>query len=70
IVGFLTMEQNREFGGRLVRNLRELLEDGVVVPNKFEELPNGLAGISHGLERLKNGSVSCMKLVTLPQETE
>ncbi|KAF9262113.1 GroES-like protein [Marasmius fiardii PR-910] len=70
IFAFFTIEQNREFGRRLVGSLAKLLEDGAVVPNKLEELPNGLAGIPEGLERLKNGKVSCLKLVALPQETK
>ncbi|KAI0326574.1 GroES-like protein [Cubamyces sp. BRFM 1775] len=45
--------------------------DGVVLiqPNKVEVLPNGLAGIPGGLERLENGQVSGIKLIARPQET-
>ena len=38
-------------------------------PNKVEVLPNGLAGIPDGLERLKQDKVSGRKLVARPQET-
>ncbi len=38
-------------------------------PNAFEVLPDGLAGIVGGLERLKNNQVSAKKLVARPQET-
>ena len=40
-----------------------------VQPNKIEVLPNGLAGIPEGLERMKQGKVSGIKLVVRPQET-
>ena len=38
-------------------------------PNRVEVLPNGLAGIPEGLERMKNNKVSGTKLVARPQET-
>lgn len=38
-------------------------------PNKVEVLPNGLAGIPDGLERLKQNKVSAKKLIARPQET-
>ncbi|KAF5371295.1 hypothetical protein D9758_004249 [Tetrapyrgos nigripes] len=60
---------NREFGKVLYRNLTKYLQDGTIVPNRTEELPNGLAGIPDGLERLKNDQVSGTKLISLPQET-
>ena len=41
----------------------------VLQPNRVEVVPGGLAGIPAGLERLKNGSVSALKLVVHPQET-
>ncbi|KAF5371150.1 hypothetical protein D9758_004254 [Tetrapyrgos nigripes] len=60
---------NREFGKVQYRNLTKYLQDGTIVPNRTEELPNGLAGIPDGLERLKNDQVSGTKLISLPQET-
>ncbi|KAL0563225.1 hypothetical protein V5O48_018847 [Marasmius crinis-equi] len=62
-------EVYRPFGRALYRKLTQFLEDGTIVPNKVEELPNGLAGIPDGLERLRNDQVSGKKLVALPQET-
>ena len=38
-------------------------------PNNYEVIPNGLAGIPDGLERLKAGMVSATKLVARPWET-
>ena len=38
-------------------------------PNKVEILPDGLAGIPEGLERLKQNKVSATKLIARPQET-
>ncbi|KAJ7676589.1 hypothetical protein DFH06DRAFT_976173 [Mycena polygramma] len=49
-------------------NLPKLLKQGVITSNRYEVLPNGLAGIVGGLERLQNGSVSGVKLVAHPQD--
>ncbi|KAL1943250.1 hypothetical protein VTO73DRAFT_4325 [Trametes versicolor] len=45
------------------------LEEGLIKPNACEVVPNGLAGIAAGLERLKSGAVSAKKLGAHPQET-
>ncbi|KAJ3869875.1 GroES-like protein [Lentinula novae-zelandiae] len=60
---------NREFGLVLWRHLPRLLESGVFVPNRIEELPNGLSGIVDGLKKLEKGEVSGVKLVAFPQNT-
>ncbi|KAK7036609.1 hypothetical protein VNI00_011542 [Paramarasmius palmivorus] len=60
---------HRPLGNLLYKNFTQWLEDGTFVPNRVEELPNGLAGIVAGLERLKNNQVSGVKLVINPQET-
>ncbi|KAK7049305.1 hypothetical protein VNI00_005906 [Paramarasmius palmivorus] len=62
-------EVNRSFGIMINENFTKWLEDGTFVPNRVEELPNGLAGIVDGLERLKNNQISGIKLVVNPQET-
>ncbi|KAI0351750.1 GroES-like protein [Trametes cingulata] len=59
----------RTIGVQLYSRLTEWLREGVVVPNRVEVLPDGLAGIPEGLERLKNNKVSAMKLVARPHET-
>ena len=46
-----------------------LLTDGELQPNQVEVLPNGLAGIQEGLNRLEANQVSRLKLVVHPQET-
>ncbi|KAJ4471034.1 GroES-like protein [Lentinula edodes] len=61
--------ENREFGLVLWRHLPRLLESGVFVPNRIEELPNGLSGIVDGLNKLEKGEVSGVKLVAFPQNT-
>ena len=38
-------------------------------PNKVEVLPNGLAGIPDGLDRMEQNKVSATKLIAHPQET-
>ncbi|KAL0566504.1 hypothetical protein V5O48_015508 [Marasmius crinis-equi] len=69
VFGNVQPEANRPFGRALYKNLGQFLEDGTIVPNRPEELPNGLAGIVDGLERLQNDKVSGTKLIALPQET-
>ncbi|KAF5371197.1 hypothetical protein D9758_004229 [Tetrapyrgos nigripes] len=69
VLGSVHPPTNREFGKAQYRNLTKYLQDGTIVPNRTEELPNGLAGIPDGLERLKNNQVSGIKLISLPQET-
>jgi len=50
-------------------NLERLLKEGAIKPNRVEILPNGLAGIQEGLNRLEAGQVSRLKLVVHPQDT-
>ncbi|THU82644.1 NAD(P)-binding protein, partial [Dendrothele bispora CBS 962.96] len=71
VKGNAQIEPSREFvkvafGEKLPR----LIEEGIVVPNRVEDLPNGLEGIIDGLKRLKNNEVSGVKLVSHPQETK
>ncbi|KAL5486255.1 hypothetical protein ACEPAI_7301 [Sanghuangporus weigelae] len=47
----------------------KLAGNNAIRPNRIEVLPNGLAGISHGLDRLKKNKVSGSKLVARPLET-
>ncbi|KAK1229509.1 hypothetical protein PQX77_007432, partial [Marasmius sp. AFHP31] len=70
IFGSVQPAQNRPFGRALFKNLTQFLEDGTIVPNAVEEIPDGLAGIPDGLERLKKGQVSATKLIALPHETK
>ncbi|KAF9260469.1 GroES-like protein, partial [Marasmius fiardii PR-910] len=70
VFGNVHPEANRPFGRILYKNLTRFLEDGTIKPNRVEELPNGLAGIPDGLERLKKDQVSGVKLVALPHETK
>ncbi len=49
--------------------MRRALIRCVLQPNRVEVLPNGLAGIIDGLERMKKDQVSGTKLVARPQET-
>ncbi|KAJ6576889.1 chaperonin 10-like protein [Mycena vulgaris] len=58
----------REFGRLLWANLPGLVADGLIVPNRLEDLPDGLGGIVGGLERLQKGEVSGTKLVAHPLE--
>ncbi|KAI0051049.1 NAD(P)-binding protein, partial [Auriscalpium vulgare] len=67
--GVVHTADNQEKGGILYRVLPSLLAEGLIKPNAVEVLPGGLAGIVGGLERLKAGKVSGVKLVAHPQET-
>ncbi|KAJ6576890.1 chaperonin 10-like protein [Mycena vulgaris] len=58
----------REFGRLLWASLPGLVADGLIVPNRLEDLPGGLGGIVGGLERLQKGTVSGTKLVAHPLE--
>ncbi|KAI0760987.1 GroES-like protein [Trametes elegans] len=70
VFGSVHSPENREVGVKLYSHLTEWLAKGVIVPNRVEVLPNGLAGIPEGLERLKQNKVSGTKLVAHPQETK
>ncbi|KAJ7639350.1 GroES-like protein [Roridomyces roridus] len=66
VVGYLAVPEHTTFGKVVMRELQELLAKGVVVANPVEVLPNGVAGVIEGLERLQKGSVSGVKLVAHP----
>ncbi|KAF8072227.1 chaperonin 10-like protein [Lyophyllum atratum] len=66
VVAFNTLPQNRVVLEGLYKMLPLLLEEGVIKPNRFEILPDGLQGIIGGLQRLKDNQVSGVKLVALP----
>ncbi|KAI0656639.1 GroES-like protein [Cubamyces menziesii] len=68
-MGNVHIPHNRHVGAELYAHLTEWLQTGKVVPNRIEVLPNGLAGIPEGLERLENNKVSGTKLIVRPQET-
>ncbi|KAE9384262.1 GroES-like protein [Gymnopus androsaceus JB14] len=63
------IDPNIEFGKVMWKNLYKLLEEGVIKPNRVENVPNGLAGITDALLRFDGFSVSGVKLVVNPQET-
>ncbi|KAJ7505083.1 chaperonin 10-like protein [Mycena galericulata] len=64
-----TTHIHREFGVLLWKTLPKQVADGVIVPNRVEKLPNGLAGIVDGLKKMEDNLVSGVKLVVFPQET-
>ncbi|EIW58236.1 GroES-like protein [Trametes versicolor FP-101664 SS1] len=67
--GSVRLPFTEEMGVVLYKQLHGWLEKGLLKPNPVEVLPNGLAGVSDGLERMKAKKVSGMKLVARPQET-
>ncbi|THU90594.1 GroES-like protein [Dendrothele bispora CBS 962.96] len=58
VVGIPFLPTNQEFGKAMYKRLAKLIEDGDLLPNRVEDLPNGLEGIVDGLERLKKDQVS------------
>ncbi|KAF8343628.1 GroES-like protein [Amanita rubescens] len=52
----------------LYRKISSLLHEGAIKPIRYEVLPNGLAGIPDGLERMEKGLISRLKLVARPHE--
>ncbi|KAJ7483895.1 GroES-like protein [Mycena galericulata] len=60
--------EHTTFGKLIIKELPKLLEKDVIVPNRVEVVPNGLAGIPAALDRLKAGGVSGVKLIAHPQE--
>ncbi|KAI0822577.1 GroES-like protein [Trametes gibbosa] len=67
--GVVHLPQNNTTGAELFKRVTGWLEQGLIRPNAFEVLPDGLAGIPAGLERLKDNKVSAKKLVARPTET-
>ncbi|KAF8205431.1 chaperonin 10-like protein [Mycena galopus ATCC 62051] len=57
------------FGKLMIRELPRMIEEGVVVANRVELLPNGLSGIPDGLARMDAGTVSGVKLVAHPHDS-
>ncbi|EMD40083.1 hypothetical protein CERSUDRAFT_103952 [Gelatoporia subvermispora B] len=70
VFGAIAAPENQKLGISLCSKLTALLEEGAIKPMRVEVLPGGLSGVPHGLERLRNGQVSALKLVVRPQETE
>ncbi|KAI0741737.1 GroES-like protein [Daedaleopsis nitida] len=54
---------------KIAKTLTEWLRTGVIVPNRIEVLPGGLAGIPKGCDRMRDNKVSGIKLIVRPQET-
>ncbi|KAJ7755927.1 GroES-like protein [Mycena metata] len=68
VAGYAAVPEHTVFGKLLMKNLPEMLAKGAVVGNRYEVLPNGLAGILEGMERLQKGGVSGVKLIAHPQD--
>ncbi|KAI0715833.1 GroES-like protein [Cerioporus squamosus] len=70
VMGNFHMPENRALGVELFKRLEEWVAKGVLKPNRVEVLPDGIAGIPGGLQRMKNNQVSATKLIAHPQETQ
>ncbi|KIJ54532.1 hypothetical protein M422DRAFT_41802 [Sphaerobolus stellatus SS14] len=66
---FGTVHVQRELGISLYSKVTEYLESGKLKPNRVEILPDGLAGIPDGLQKMEDNKVSGVKLIARPQET-
>ncbi|EIN10099.1 GroES-like protein [Punctularia strigosozonata HHB-11173 SS5] len=69
VVGNVGYPGQVEIGRELYATLSQLLADGSIKPNRVQLLPEGLAGIPHGLDLMRQEQVSGNKLVVRPQET-
>ncbi|KAH9847266.1 GroES-like protein [Lenzites betulinus] len=69
VFGSARLPHTRETGVMLFKQLSGWLAKGQIKPNPVEILPNGLAGVNDGLERLKAKTVSGTKLIARPHET-
>ncbi|KAI0351739.1 GroES-like protein [Trametes cingulata] len=69
VYGSGLLPYNRDTTVAVFKQITGWLEKGLLKPNPVEVLPNGLAGIPEGLERLGNNKVSGKKLVARPHET-
>ncbi|KAJ3843007.1 GroES-like protein [Lentinula raphanica] len=69
VIGTPYTPVNRSFGLLLWKHLPKLLQQGVIQPNRIEEIPNGLLGVVDGLKKLEHGEVSGVKLVVFPQQS-
>ncbi|KAJ7682267.1 GroES-like protein [Mycena polygramma] len=67
-LGLVATPAHTTFGKLVMKNLPAMLEKGVIVANRYEVLPNGVAGIIGGMERLQEDRVSGVKLVAHPQD--
>ncbi|KAI0751385.1 GroES-like protein [Daedaleopsis nitida] len=65
----LRLPGNLALGVEVYKRLTEWLITGVVVPNRVEVLPGGLAAVPDGCDRLREDKVSGVKLIVRPQET-
>ncbi|KAK7046437.1 GroES-like protein [Favolaschia claudopus] len=66
---YLGRLEHTEFGRILIREVPMLVEQRVVVGNRVEIVPNGLAGIPDALDRIAVGAVRGVKLVAHPQDS-
>ncbi|KAF9563444.1 GroES-like protein [Agrocybe pediades] len=45
------------------------VESGVILPSRYEVLPNGLRGVAEGLQRMESDKISRLKLIVHPHDT-
>ncbi|KAK7040272.1 hypothetical protein VNI00_009739 [Paramarasmius palmivorus] len=68
VFGVVHFPTHREYGVKLIKQMERWVEEGVIVPNRVRDLPNGLAEIVEGLEAVKNNKTNGYKLIAHPQE--
>ncbi|KAF6755329.1 chaperonin 10-like protein [Ephemerocybe angulata] len=69
VMGDKVLPHNVQLLRDVYAQFTELLEKGDIKPNRVEVIPGGLNGVVEGLTRLEENTVSGVKLVVLPQET-
>ncbi|KAI0737454.1 GroES-like protein [Daedaleopsis nitida] len=68
-MGSFALQANKALGEEVCKRLTEWLRTGLLVPNRVEVLPGGLAGVLEECARMEANKVSGVKLVVHPQET-
>ncbi|KAG6901423.1 hypothetical protein C0995_012134 [Termitomyces sp. Mi166 len=68
VFGILRLPQNKKLLEGMYPKLSQFLEQGMIIPNRFQVLAGGLEGITKGLMELENDRVSGVKLVARPWE--
>ncbi|KAK7040273.1 hypothetical protein VNI00_009740 [Paramarasmius palmivorus] len=68
VIGVVHFPTHRAYGVKLIKQMERWVEEGVIVPNRVRDLPDGLAGIVEGLEAVKKNKTDGCKLIAHPQE--
>ncbi|KAF5354490.1 hypothetical protein D9758_012396 [Tetrapyrgos nigripes] len=69
VAGNVHNAANAAVGKKIYEKFPDLIKEGIIVPNKIEDLKGGLESIIDGLRRIKENKHEGLKLIGHPQET-